>query len=134
VTPILKREAIDKEYLKGFEDLQKLLKRLQKTLSGPESERNYVYLLPSVLCGIIVPAEVEEAIRNTTLRDIEDRKKERSFIFLTTAYIISIIFKWSNTRELVYSEMVKGQLPHRILFEFKTEGVRAPTYPKCPRD
>jgi hypothetical protein len=70
VTPILKKEAIDKEYLRGFEDLQKLLKRLQKTLSGPEAERNYVYLLPSVLCGIIVPAEVEEAIRNTALRDI----------------------------------------------------------------
>jgi hypothetical protein len=85
VTPILKKEAIDKEYLKGFEDLQKLLKRLQKTLSGPEAERNYVYLLPSVLCGIIVPAEVEEAIRNRALRDIEERKKERSFIFSTTA-------------------------------------------------
>jgi hypothetical protein len=45
-------------------------------------------------------------------------------------YKISIIFKWSLTRELVYSEMVQGQLPHRILFEFKTEGVRAPIYPK----
>jgi len=69
VTPILKKEAIDKEYLKSFEDLQKLLKRLQKTLSGAEAERNYVYLLPSVLCGIIVPAEVEEAIRDSLARE-----------------------------------------------------------------
>ncbi len=60
----------------------------------------------------------------------KERKKERSFIFSTTAYIISIIFKWSNTRELVHSEMVQDQLPHRILFEFKTERVRAPIYPK----
>ena len=70
VTPILKREAIDKEYLKSFEDLQKLLKRLQKTLSDTEAERNFVYLLPSVLCGIIVPAEVEEAIRDGNLGKI----------------------------------------------------------------
>ena len=49
---------------KAFEELQKILTRLKKGLGTPESEeKNYVYLLPSMLCGLIVPAEVEEAIR-----------------------------------------------------------------------
>ena len=49
---------------KAFEELQKILTRLKKGLGTPENEdKNYVYLLPSMLCGLIVPAEVEEAIR-----------------------------------------------------------------------
>lgn len=63
VTPILKKEAMEKGDVKAFEDLQKVLKKLKKGLGSEEEEKNYVYLLPSVLCGLIVPAEVEEAIR-----------------------------------------------------------------------
>ena len=63
VTPILKREAMEKGDVKAFEDLQKVLKKLKKGLGPGEEDRNYVYLMPSVLCGLIVPAEVEEAIR-----------------------------------------------------------------------
>ena len=49
---------------KAFEELQKILTRLKKGLGTPENEeKNFVYLLPSMLCGLIVPAEVEEAIR-----------------------------------------------------------------------
>ena len=40
-----------------------VLKRLKKGLSEDERERMYVYMMPSVLCGLIIPAEVEEAIR-----------------------------------------------------------------------
>ena len=43
--------------------MQKLLKRIRGTLKEEDLERHFVYLLPAVLCGIIVPAEVEEAIR-----------------------------------------------------------------------
>ena len=32
-------------------------------MSDEEADKMYVYLLPSMLCGLIVPAEVEEAIR-----------------------------------------------------------------------
>ena len=50
--------------MKAFEELQKILTRLKKGLGTAENEeKNYVYLLPSMLCGLIVPAEVEEAIR-----------------------------------------------------------------------
>ena len=49
---------------KAFEELQKILTRLKKGLGSAENEeKNYVYLMPSMLCGLIVPAEVEEAIR-----------------------------------------------------------------------
>ena len=50
---------------KAFEELQKILTRLKKGLGNAENneEKNYVYLLPSMLCGLLVPAEVEEAIR-----------------------------------------------------------------------
>ena len=67
VAPILRKECIDKEYQKSFEELQKLLKR-HKMSSDEGKEKYFVYLLESVLCGIIVPQEVEEAIR---LGDIE---------------------------------------------------------------
>ena len=38
-------------------------KRLKKSLPEDEREKMYVYMLPSLLCGLIIPAEVEEAIR-----------------------------------------------------------------------
>ena len=62
VAPILRKEVIEKEYLKSFEELQKLLKRLKNPNNNDENEKYFVYLLESVLCGIIVPQEVEEAI------------------------------------------------------------------------
>jgi hypothetical protein len=51
-------------------------------------------------------AALRRFVLNRGTAYMKERKKERSFIFSTTTYIISIIFKWSNTRELVYSEMV----------------------------
>ena len=41
VAPILRKEVIDKEYQKSFEELQKLLKRL-RTSSGEENEKYFV--------------------------------------------------------------------------------------------
>ena len=63
VTPILKKEVMEKGDQRAFEDLQKLLKTLQKNVKPEDKDKMYVYLLPSVLCGLIVPAEVEEAIK-----------------------------------------------------------------------
>ena len=64
VTPILRKDVVEQGDAKAFEDLQKVLKRLKKGLSGEdERDRMYVYMLPGLLCGLIVPAEVEEAIR-----------------------------------------------------------------------
>ena len=54
----------DQSDAKAFEELQKILTRLKKGLGSAENEeKNYVYLLPSMLCCLIVPAEVEDAIR-----------------------------------------------------------------------
>ena len=36
---------------------------MKKNIKAEDKEKMYVYLLPSVLCGLIVPAEVEEAIK-----------------------------------------------------------------------
>ena len=63
VTPILRKDAMEAGDLKAFEDLQKVLKRLKKALPEEERDKMYVYMMPSLLCGLIVPAEVEEAIR-----------------------------------------------------------------------
>ena len=63
VTPILRKDVVETGDAKAFEDLQKVLKRLKKGLSEDERERMYVYMLKETLCGLIVPAEVEEAIR-----------------------------------------------------------------------
>ena len=64
VTPILRKDAMENTGdAKAFEDLQKVLKRLKKSLPSEEKDKMYVYMLPSLLCGLIVPAEVEEAIR-----------------------------------------------------------------------
>ena len=81
VTPILRKEAIEKEYQKSFEDLQKLLKRLKGTIKDDDLEKHYVYLLPSVLCGIIVPAEVEEAIRLGEIESMSINKNCDKAIF-----------------------------------------------------
>ena len=63
VTPILKKEMMEKGDQRAFEDLQKLLKTLQKNVKPEDKDKMYVYLLSSALCGLIVPAEVEEAIK-----------------------------------------------------------------------
>ena len=64
VTPILRKDVMENPSdVKAFEDLQKVLKRLKKSLSPEEKEKMYVYMLPSLLCGLIIPAEVEEAIK-----------------------------------------------------------------------
>ena len=63
VTPILKKEVIEKGDQRAFEDLQKILSALQKNVKPEDKDKMYVYLLPSTLCGLIIPAEVEEAIK-----------------------------------------------------------------------
>ena len=65
VTPILRKDVMEQGTgdAKAFEDLQKVLKRLKKSLPPEEKDKMYVYMLPTLLCGLIVPAEVEEAIR-----------------------------------------------------------------------
>lgn len=63
VTPILRKDVMEQGDAKAFEDLQKVLKRLRKSLPEEEREKMYAYMLPSLLCGLIVPAEVEEAIK-----------------------------------------------------------------------
>ncbi len=63
VTPILRKDAMEQGDAKAFEDLQKVLKRLKKGLPEGERDRMFVYMMPSLLCGLIIPAEVEEAIK-----------------------------------------------------------------------
>ena len=81
VAPILRKDAVEKEYQKTFEDMQKLLKRMRGTLKEEEMDKQYVYLLPSVLCGIIVPAEVEEAIRLGEIENLSINKNCDKAIF-----------------------------------------------------
>jgi hypothetical protein len=81
VAPILKKDAIEKEYQKSFEDLQKLLKRIKGTFKDENMDKHYVYLLPSVLCGIIVPSEVEEAIRLGEIENMSINKNCDKAIF-----------------------------------------------------
>ena len=82
VAPILRKEVIDKEYQKSFEDLQKLLKRLKSSTGGnDENEKYFVYLLETVLCGIIVPQEVEEAIRLGEIESLSISKNMDKAIF-----------------------------------------------------
>ena len=80
VAPILRKEVIEKEYQKSFEELQKLLKRL-KTSGNEENDKYFVYLLESVLCGIIVPQEVEEAIRLGEIESLSISKNLDKAIF-----------------------------------------------------
>ena len=81
VAPILRKEVIEKEYLKSFEELQKLLKRLKNPNNNDENEKYFVYLLESVLCGIIVPQEVEEAIRLGEIESLSISKNLDKAIF-----------------------------------------------------
>ena len=61
--------------------MQKLLKRIRGTLKEEDLERHFVYLLPAVLCGIIVPAEVEEAIRLGEIESMSINKNCDKAIF-----------------------------------------------------
>lgn len=81
VAPILKKDAIEKEYQKTFEDLQKVLKRIRGTIADADIDKKFVYLLPPVLCGIIVPAEVEEAIRIGEIESLSINKNCDKAIF-----------------------------------------------------
>lgn len=81
VTPILRKDAMEQCDAKAFEDLQKVLKRLKKSLPEEEREKMYVYMLPSLLCGLIIPAEVEEAIRMGEMETVSLSKKCDKAIF-----------------------------------------------------
>ena len=58
-----------------------MLKRIRGTLKEEDLERHFVYLLPAVLCGIIVPAEVEEAIRLGEIESMSINKNCDKAIF-----------------------------------------------------
>ena len=112
VAPILRKEVIDKEYQKSFEELQKLLKRL-RTSTGEENEKYFVYLLESVLCGIIVPQEVEEAIRLGEIESLSISKNLDKAIFkMKGRPTMFIPLKESDTNKVVADSRLyngKGQ-------------------------
>ena len=81
VTPILKKEAMDKCDQRAFEDLQKVLKTLCKNIPENEGSRMYVYLLSPALCGLIIPAEVEMAVRLGDLESVSVSKSCDKAIF-----------------------------------------------------
>jgi hypothetical protein len=55
---------------KSFEDLQKVLKRLRASLDDASKDKMFVYMVSGVLCGLVVPAEVEEAVRLGELESV----------------------------------------------------------------
>ncbi len=81
MTPILKRDVMDKGDLRTFEELQRVLNKLKKKDEGEEKEKVFVYLLSSLECGLIVPAEVEEAIRDGDLESISLAKSGQRAVF-----------------------------------------------------
>ena len=102
VAPILRKEVIDKEYHKSFEDLQKLLKRLKSSGNEENNEKYFVYLLESVLCGIIVPQEVEEAIRIGEIESLSISKNLDKAIFkMKGRPTMFIPLKESDTNKVV---------------------------------
>ena len=111
VTPILRKDVVEKGDAKAFEDLQKVLKRLKKGMSSEdERERMFVYMLPSLLCGLIVPAEVEEAIRLGEMESVSLSKtcdkavfKSKFSFFTKSANVMSL----SNLIAYYYS--VRGK-------------------------
>ena len=67
MTPVLKKSVmLDKADAKAFEELQKVLTRLKKGLGPDQEGKNYVYLMQAGLCALIIPPEVEEAIRRVS--------------------------------------------------------------------
>ena len=102
VAPILRKEVIDKEYQKSFEDLQKLLKRLKASGNDENNEKYFVYLLESCLCGIIVPQEVEEAIRLGEIESLSISKNLDKAIFkMKGRPTMFIPLKESDTNKVV---------------------------------
>ncbi|CAB4061504.1 unnamed protein product [Lepeophtheirus salmonis] len=74
VTPILKKESLtDAADIKAFEDLQKVLKRLKKNILEND-DKMFVYMSSASLCGLILPAEVEEAIKLGEIENISVSK------------------------------------------------------------
>jgi hypothetical protein len=72
--PNLRKEAMDKGDLRAFEDLQRVLKRVKKDMGANADADGYVYLMPSMLCGLVLPPEVEEAIRRGELEAVSVSK------------------------------------------------------------
>lgn len=58
-----------------------MLKSLFKTIPEDESGRMYAYLLSPTLCGLIVPAEVEMAVRNGQLESVSVSKNCDKAVF-----------------------------------------------------
>ena len=81
VTPVLDRDRVEEEDFKVFEALQKLLETLKSGLSLEDKNKTYVYLLNSTLCGLMLPAEMEEAIRKGDLESVSLSKSYDKAIF-----------------------------------------------------
>ena len=90
VTPILRKDVVEQGDAKAFEDLQKVLKRLKKGLGAEEKDRMYVYMLPGLLCGLIVPAEVEEAIRLGEMESVSLSKSCDKAVFKSKTKISTL--------------------------------------------
>ena len=52
-----------------------------KTIPDDENSRMYTYLLSPTLCGLIVPAEVEMAVRNGQLESVSVSKNCDKAVF-----------------------------------------------------
>ena len=75
VAPVLERSSMDKGDLRAFDDLMNVLRRLRKEMLADgrldeDKDKEFVYLLPSVLCGLVVSPEIEEAIRQGELESV----------------------------------------------------------------
>ncbi len=72
VAPLLKRDSMEKGDLRAFEDLMKVLKEIKNemTAEGEDTNKRFVYAMPSMQCGLVVPAEIEEAIRRGELESV----------------------------------------------------------------
>lgn len=74
VTPVFNKDSIEEEDHKAFEHFQKVLSKHKEGLNKADEAKSFVYLLPSTLCGLIMPAEVEEAVRKGDLEAISVSK------------------------------------------------------------
>ena len=77
------RLARSEDLIKTIENelfLFQVLKSLYKSIPAEENGRMYTYLLSPALCGLIVPAEVEAAVRAGQLESVSGLVNNAIFI------------------------------------------------------
>lgn len=81
VRPILDTDKVERED-KAFTELCRVLDKIRKELKANGGEdKSFVYLSTSVLCGLVVPAEVEEAIKRGELEAVSLAKNCEKAMF-----------------------------------------------------